>query len=395
MPTSSFLLPRYDSGGFAGLPARLAGLLADRRYDAVVLFLVDGFGWCFFDRFQQTGFLEKAARRGQVEKLTAQFPSTTSAHITTLHTGLPVGEHGVFEWNIYEPDLEAIITPLLFSFAGTPERDTLKQAGAKPRRLFPFTSLYPGLKKQGVSSHILQHREYTPSTYSDLLFRGAAMRGYRTLPEALVNLGLLIEKTPAPTYCFLYYDRIDAVSHEYGPGAPQTEAEIQATLTTMEQILQPGKFGGKKVLCLLTADHGQVAVDPTATVYLNREARFAGLRECLRTDRLGNPLVPAGSARDFFLYTRAGMLDQARALLASGLEGQAEVRTVAELVSAGAFGLKISETFLARAGDLVILPFAGESVWWYEKDRFEQRFRGHHGGLTPEEIEIPLLTWEA
>jgi hypothetical protein len=34
---------------------------------------------------------------------------------------------------------------------------------------------------------------------------------------------------------------------------------------------------------------------------------------------------------------------------------------------------------------------AGEAVWWYEKDKFEQRFYGHHGGLTPQEMEIPLL----
>ncbi len=50
--------------------------------------------------------------------------------------------------------------------------------------------------------------------------------------------------------------------------------------------------------------------------------------------------------------------------------------------------------FLAHAGDLVILPYRGESVWWYEKDKFEQKFRGHHGGLTKQELEIPLLTWE-
>ena len=54
-----------------------------------------------------------------VEKLTAQFPSTTAAQITTIHTGQTVGEHGLFEWNYYEPVLDAVIAPLLFSFAGS------------------------------------------------------------------------------------------------------------------------------------------------------------------------------------------------------------------------------------------------------------------------------------
>ena len=34
---------------------------------------------------------------------------------------------------------------------------------------------------------------------------------------------------------------------------------------------------------------------------------------------------------------------------------------------------------------LVVLPFAGESVWWYEKDKFEMTKHGAHGGLTPDE----------
>ena len=45
-----------------------------------------------------------------------------------MHTGRPVGEHGLYEWNLLEPSLDAIVTPLLFSFAGDHGRDTLEGA---------------------------------------------------------------------------------------------------------------------------------------------------------------------------------------------------------------------------------------------------------------------------
>jgi hypothetical protein len=50
-----------------------------------------------------------------------------------------------------------------------------------------------------------------------------------------------------------------------------------------------------------------------------------------------------------------------------------------------------SREFLARVGNVVILPYQNETVWWFEEGKFDMHFKGHHGGLTPEEMEIPLL----
>lgn len=392
---SNFVKPRYDSGGFASLPQRVADLVTANRYDAVVLFLVDGFGWRFFEKFQQAAFFEQVGRLGTVGKLTSQFPSTTSAHITTIHTGMPVGEHGVFEWYYYEPTLDAVIAPLLFSFAGTPERDTLKSAGVKPKSLYPFHPIYRGLKKKGIASTIFQAREYTPSTYSDSAFAGATIRGFKTFTESLVNLSESLAKSTAPSYFFCYYDKIDSISHEYGPESAQTTAEIQTFLLIMENIFLKAMRGSKKkILFLMTADHGQSEVDPKTTVYINRDPVFAGVEKFMRTDRQGRFIVPAGSARDFFLYIREEAVDEAQAFLASRLEGKAEVRKVADMITEGYFGPTISPVFRGRVGNLVILPYRGESVWWYEKDKYEQRFLGHHGGLTAQEMEIPLIMWE-
>ncbi len=301
-----------------------------------------------------------------------------------------MGQSGVFEWNYYEPLLDAMIVPLLFSFSGTMERDQLKTTGIAPKKLYPAHSLYRDLKKLGVHSTIFQHREYTPSTYSDILFRGAEVRGYKSLPEALTNLRLALDAATGKNYFFLYYDKVDGISHEYGPTSQQVEAEVDMFLTTMERQFASAKK--RKTLLLLTADHGQVEVDPVTTVYLNKA--FSRIERYIRKNRKGELLVPGGSPRDMFLYIKNEMLDEARAMLAKGLEGKADVIKTDELIAQGYFGPKVSKTFREHVGNLVVLPYRYEGVWWYEKDKFEQKFYGHHGGLTPQEMEIPLLSIE-
>jgi len=408
---SSFLKPRYPSHCFSGIPATVQHLLTGvgrpglakgvldglaARYDAVILFFVDAFGWRFFEEYgDDYPFLRRFTKEGVVSQLTSQFPSTTAAHVTTIHTGLPVGQSGIFEWQYYEPQLDAVIAPLLFSFAGTRDRDTLKSHKVDPRTLYPARTFYQALQPYGVTSYVFQHREYTPSTFSDIMFEGANVVPYKTLPEALVNLHHLLDKQPSPSYFFLYYDRIDAICHDYGPDSPQAEGEIDAFLTSMERLFyKPALRRLKNTLFILTADHGQIEIDPQTTIYLNRHPRFAGFQRYLKTNRRGEVLVPGGSARDVFLYVKDDLLDEALPFFSERLAGRAEVHPVQQLIAQGFFGpAPVSQALLDRVGNLVILPYEYQSVWWYEKGKFEQRFYGHHGGLTRQEMEIPFLLY--
>lgn len=387
-----FIKPRYDAGGFAGIPQRIHDHFALGQYDAVVLFLVDGLGWRFIERFQDAPFIKRLTNSGIVEKLTSQFPSTTAAHLTAIHTGQPVGESGVFEWFYYEPLLDRMIAPLLFSFAGELERDTLKSL-VDARKLYPTKTLYNSLRNSGIESHVFGIRDYTPSTYSNVVMNGAALNSFKTLPEALVNLGILLEKQTKPTYIHVYFDKVDSLCHEYGPAAPQTEAEIETFLLIMEHYFTRVFSGKKRVLFLMTADHGASEVDPKTTVFLNTDTRFAGVERFIKSNRKGELLVPAGSARDMFLYIKEDLLDEAQAFLAGQLEGKADVVKVSELMAEGYFGPILSSEFRSRVGNLVILSHQYESAWWYIKNKFEQRYYGHHGGLTPQEMEIPLFTY--
>ena len=411
MLNNNFIKPDYDRACFAHIPQTITYLLTGagacplppeafgrlpRQYERVVLFFIDAFGWQFFEKYHDNyPFLKEISRHGVVSRLTAQFPSTTAAHVTCIHTGQPVGQSGVYEWFYYEPQLDALIAPLLFSFAGNTRRDTLKSTQIDPKTLYPTQTIYQTLQRQGISSYIFQHRDYTPTVYSDIIAQGAKVSPYKTLSEALVNVRQILTQSQPGSYIFLYFDKIDAIGHEYGPTSPQFEAEVDTFLTAMERLfLNPLKGRLKQTLFIMTADHGQVEVDPQTTIYLNRSPQFAGIERYLKTNRQGELLVPAGSCRDMFLYIEDDLLDEAQEFLTPRLEGKAEVCKVQTLIDEGFFGpLPVSDSFLARVGNLVLLPYEHETIWWYEKDKFEQKYYGHHGGLTRPEMEIPFCLY--
>ena len=397
-----FIRPRYGAGCFADLPQTIRRLLTGQgatglvegRYQKVLLFFIDAFGWRFFaPRRERYAFLRHFGERGTVEQITAQFPSTTAAHVTCMQTGLPPVQSGVFEWQYYEPEADAIIKPLLYAMGDSPDRGSLEIA---PEKILPPGTLYQELAAAGVTSHVFQPGEHFKSPYSKWTFRGAEKHPYRTLPSALTNLRLLLDEVEGPAYFFLYFDGIDGVGHDHGPESPQFVAEVDAFLHNADRLfLQQVAGQHEDALLLVTADHGMTAVDPRTTVYIDERAEFAGYERFLRRNAQGALLVPAGSPRDMFLYIEEGLLDEAQGFFAARLEGRAAVRRVEEMVAEGYFGPgPVAERFIARAGDLVILPYAGETVWWWGGGDYEQKFYGNHGGLTRDEMETPLLACE-
>jgi hypothetical protein len=386
------IVPRYDGGGFAALPdtvRRLLGLGSGgvaldgvpARAQRVVLVLLDGFGWRFFVRHGGHSLLR---RLDAVTRLTTLFPSTTAASITTLHTGAPVGAHGLYEWNVYEPSLDALITPLLYSFAGDPARDTLVRAGARPEAVLPEGSLYAQLAGHGVECHVFGPATFTPSTYDGVLARDAAVHPIADLAAGLAALATTLRAATGPAYAYLYWDEVDLTGHLRGPSSAEFDAVAVRCLDVLEAGLRALPEG---TVVLLAADHGQVDVDPARTVFVNREwPDIAGL---LRHDARGRPLAPAGSARDLFLHCAPGRAGEVIDGLTALLGERATVRRVDELVAAGWFG-PVGDRLRARLADVCVLPEPGETVWWHEPHRFDMRFHGHHGGLSEDEAQTQV-----
>lgn len=359
--------------------------LLREHFERVALVYLDAFGWTFLERQQDHSLLRRVRSDGLVAQLTSQFPSTTTAHATTIHSGLPVADHGLYEWHLLEPTLNRLITPLLFSFSGDRQRETLAQV-LDPEDIYPGESLYALLAAHGVRSSVAQSASFAHTSPNRVLLRGADVLPFSTPEHGLAAAAATLAATEV-AYALVYLDGVDGLMHDIGPDGPDVDVAFAEALSLIEQAPFPSG-----TLVLLTADHGMSPVDPARTVYVNHV--WPELAAHLETGADGKPLAPAGSCRDLFLHVRSGHIDEVCDRLGDRLDGIADVVTAAALVAAGAFA-EPSARLRSRLGDVVVLPHYGEAVFWHEPGRFVQDLHGQHGGLSPQEMEIPLLAWIA
>ena len=330
---------------FADVPVTVERLLTSGERTAVGVVLLDAFGRRFLERHADHPFL----RRLEVTPLVPQVPPPTTAHVTPMHPGRPVGEHGLYEWNVYEPSLGRVVVPLRSDDC---------------RRFLDGDTLYQRLP---VPATVLHPSAFSPSPYDLVFTAGARLQPFSTL---MLGVQRFFDALAGGGYAYLYWHQIDAAGHEFGPDSPQFAAAAVSALDTLEAGLRavPG------ALVLVTADHGQVPVDPERVDYLDE-----------LWPELGQLLAqrPAGSSRDVFLHTVPGAAEAVAAGLAERLGDRAEVRPAADLFAS------VGPALQARLADVCVLPADGRTAWLRSAPNVASAFRGHHGGLHPDETE----TW--
>lgn len=399
--------PLYDTFGFARIPDTIGYLLTGKAASplpgvaldglpdhpaTVVMVMLDSFGWHFFSRYlERAPFLHRFLHHGRICLLTTAFPSSTPVHVTLLHTGLAADQSGIYEWHVFDPDLQAVIGSLLFSPVFDRKADGLVAYGVDPLAVYPQSRFYQQLQTAGVSSVVLMPAALAHSVYTRTMCSGALVVPFQDIPDATVRLRYLFEHQVATTFYHLYIDSVDAAMHRYGPESVQVENEIVTTLDHLEQYLWPLlHMAPQPTVLLLTADHGQITVDPQQAIVLNR--LWPDLERFLRQGGDRRPLPPSGSPRVTVLHVQPAAVADVQLALQRRLGERATVVASARLVEDGYFGPQPGERLHSRLGELIILPAPGEVIVWDHPQAKPFTYRGMHGGLTPTEM-LTELAW--
>jgi len=224
-----------------------------------------------------------------------------------------------------------------------------------------------------------------------MISTGTAKRiSYRFLSDLIISLRESIIAEKARAFFYVYWSGIDSQGHKYSPNSEEyfLEAKIFFDSLQEEFFARIEKEKIKDTLFLMTSDHGQVSVDAKETIYLNHDEK---LTEAFDIDRNGKKILTWGSPRDIFLAIKERKKEEIVFHLRETYGKYALIIKTEEAVRAKLFGDGSQNSeFLQRLGNIMILPFHGNTIW-YEHIKGELfEFKGHHGGLTEDEMLIPL-----
>src|SRR5262249_35740856 len=98
---------------------------------------------------------------GTLTPLSALFPTTTAASVSTMNLGVLPSQHALYEWNIYIPAYGEVIQSLAFTPLGRHPNDACARKGYDPAKLLEVReTVHQRLARAGVRSIQFAHRSY-------------------------------------------------------------------------------------------------------------------------------------------------------------------------------------------------------------------------------------------
>ncbi|TFG20399.1 MAG: hypothetical protein EU530_03295 [Promethearchaeota archaeon] len=346
--------------------------------DNVVLILLDGMGYNFFIR--NAKLLDYPIMDYLQSKMTSVFPSTTAAAMTTIYTGLAPKNHGCLAWFTFLKELGLISTipPLTRRNYG----DYITNSTIKANDILRLQSIFEHIPTADSYFVIAEKLKDTP--YDTVVSKGAkSVVTFTNFADSMEKIYGTIQSNSNKKFILHYWDGIDSKSHLDGTikAIPHFEEIIQQIFELSEKI----KSNCPKTAILVTADHGLIDIPKGHTINLKDHPKLE--------ETLTLPLC--GESRAAFCYVRAPYREQFELYVKNDLDAYCSLLSMKELIDSEIFGLfDPHPQFKYRIPDYILLM--KENYMIKDKMLKETRIRmkAVHGGLSEEELYVPLLLFK-
>ncbi|MGY6214098.1 alkaline phosphatase family protein [Methylolobus aquaticus] len=388
---SSWVFPDYGGGSIVNLMSTLRAAcgggdpsvfypgLAEldpadiARHRTVLLMVFDGMGDAFLQRAAPGG--EMHSRR--LRRLTSVFPSTTAAAITTFLTGEAPQQHGLTGWFMYLRELAGVysILPARPRCGGA----TFSRSGIEPKMIFDSRPFFAGIRRRSI---VVTPRRIAHSDYNLSHLGPADLRTYDSLDEFFLTVAMAVrEQDDRPKFVYAYWPELDSLGHETGAASVESAAHLAQLDERFACFCR--RLAGSDTWVALTADHGMLDCNESRSIELSDHPALA--------ETLILPLC--GERRVAYCYVKPERASQFEAYVKEQLGDRAAVVSRTQLLSEGYFGRGPEHSQLRdRVGDYTLLMKDNCVIkdWLPGETRYSHI--GFHGGLSADEMYVPLIT---
>lgn len=324
----------------------------------IILMVFDGMGSDVISVLENGSFICS----NKIADISSVYPCTTTSATRSIYSGLPPITHGYLGWNCYFKECGRNIAILKDQdfFSG----ETINFAQDYLSYYSIFNYINDKFKGEVATHHIMHFFE----------------EDHISLDQIGEEISSICENG-MKNFIVLYWDMPDALMHLHGPKSLETKLCLYNIDTFLKRIVSRIR----KSTFIITADHGMKTINKC--VSLNSETE---LMNCLY-------MSPSLEYRAMSLFVKPHMIDTFIDIFSSRFGNKYILLSRSEVFDKRLFGEGIRhqkiDDFL---GNYLACGIADVLLYYASPiKRKHIAFKGHHSGLTKEEMLVPLIYYES
>jgi predicted AlkP superfamily pyrophosphatase or phosphodiesterase len=381
------ILPDYSGGSIVNLMSSLEQAMGSgsNPYPAanqlpvsglqecgnILLLVVDGLGYDYLSTVGRGSNLHAHLKAS----ITSVCPSTTTAAVPTFLTGVAPQQHGFTGWFTWFREMGSIVSVLPFQtrHGGC----SLGQLGFTPGALSATETMF---RRISASSHVVMPEHIAESGFNQAFHDGADIRAYRSMEDFFDVTRNAIGNAGQRSYVYAYWPEFDSLAHSHGVNSPVLLSHFAEFDEAFGRFVQKMRGSGCRII--VTADHGFIDVPSSGVIQMRDHPELAGT--------LVMPLC--GEQRFAYSYVHPDKVETFCQYVESELSHAVELYSSKEIIEQGWFGLEAPHPELeSRVGHFSLVMKPGYKIRDRVLGEKPKRHIGVHGGVTPEEMYVPLV----
>lgn len=343
---------------------KFSNLIKEKNPKKIFLILIDGMGANIVERYLPS---DSFLRRHLMYKVQTVFPTTTTACLTAIQNGKAPNENAWIAWTEYIKEKDIYLVPF-----ENKDYYTRESYDGFAQENIPVSTTADELNEKGIKAKTINPK-FGDKSRRERLF---PCNNVKSTIEELRDDLLACDKEDDLKYVFGYYESLDYIMHHNGP-SDETSKKLLSHIDDVCKDLAE-KISDDTML-VFVADHGQIDVDEIILLSGSKYEKYLTRKTYIEPRAVGFDIKEEYKEE----FEKTFMEDY---------ENDYILLTKKQVLDSKLFGYNESHPkFNGLLPDYIAVGKTNKLMYTEKPDT---DFKGHHTGISDDEVYVPVIVYK-